>query len=124
MLNFHDNLTAYVPFLSAFDSVEMSSLNVFLMTSQVCIHFAQHMAEAMSAFWHHLRHQYLVKVLLFALSWSHLVLYQWTINEPVWMININHEYSLFIMNVINTTFWHISVKQEIGFIFIGVVAKH
>ena len=50
MLNFHDNLTAYVPFLSAFHSVEMSSLNVFLMTSQVCIHFAQHMAEAMFAF--------------------------------------------------------------------------
>ena len=40
------------------------------------------------------------------------------------MININLEYSLFIMNVVNTTFWHISVKQEIDFIYIGVVAKH
>ena len=49
MLNFHDNLTAYVT-ISAFHSVEMSSLNVFLMTSQVCIHFAQHMAEATFAF--------------------------------------------------------------------------
>ena len=40
------------------------------------------------------------------------------------MININHDYSLFIMNAINATFWHISVEQEIGFIFIGIVAKH
>ena len=40
------------------------------------------------------------------------------------MININDDYSLFIMNVINATFWHISVEQEISFIFIEVVAKH
>ena len=40
------------------------------------------------------------------------------------MININHDYSLFFMNVINATFWHISVEQEIDFIFIGVLAKH
>ena len=35
------------------------------MTSQVCIHFALHMAEATFAFLHHLRQQYLVKVILF-----------------------------------------------------------
>ena len=54
----------------------MSSPNVFLMTSQVCILFAQHMVQVTFPFLHHLRQTYLVKVLLFIVSWTHLVLHQ------------------------------------------------
>ena len=57
--------------------MSMSFLNVFLMTSQVCIHFAQ----AAFAFLYDLRQQYLVKVLLFFVSESHLALYWY---EAVW----------------------------------------
>ena len=39
-------------------------------------------------------------------------------------MNINDEYSFSIVNVINTTFWRIVVEQQIGVIFIRVMAKH
>ena len=34
------------------------------------------------------------------------------------------EYSLFIVNVINATLWHIFAKHQIGVIFLGVVPRH
>ena len=96
----------------------MSSSNVFLMTSQVCILFAQHMAEATfdSSIWSRFYCLLSREVIFYFIKNS--------VNEPVWVININDEYSFSIVNVINTTFWRIVVEQQIGVIFIRVMAKH
>ena len=62
------------------------SINVLLVTSQVCIHFAQHMAEAKFAFLHHLRQQYLVKIYCFLSCEVILYFIKNSIDQPVWVV--------------------------------------